>query len=253
MPVPATSPIEASLIEVFSSIQGEGVLIGCRQIFVRFADCNLNCAYCDTPFQAKPVYAIEREPGCGQPIAQDNPADLRGLGRHFTEWERGHAGLHHSICLTGGEPLLHADALSLWLPELSSRYRIYLETNGTLPAEMEQLLPWVKWVSMDLKTQDTTGQPTRWDVHADFMQVARQQLCHVKLLIGAQTTRHGVRQAAAFMARNAGDIPLILQPCLTDGHLSINGHLLLELQAAAAAVHPDTRLIPQVHHLLGIA
>ena len=34
--IPATD-----LVEVFSSVQGEGELIGYRQIFIRFPDCNL--------------------------------------------------------------------------------------------------------------------------------------------------------------------------------------------------------------------
>ena len=41
---------KAKIKEIFSSIQGEGEYIGCKQIFIRFCACNLNCAYCDTDF-----------------------------------------------------------------------------------------------------------------------------------------------------------------------------------------------------------
>jgi len=37
------------IFEIFSSFQGEGTLVGRRQIFIRFAGCPLRCSYCDTP------------------------------------------------------------------------------------------------------------------------------------------------------------------------------------------------------------
>ena len=36
--------------EIFESIQGEGLYIGSKQLFIRFCACNLKCKYCDTPF-----------------------------------------------------------------------------------------------------------------------------------------------------------------------------------------------------------
>ncbi len=251
--MPLTSPIEADLIEVFSSIQGEGVLIGCRQVFVRFADCNLNCAYCDTPFHAGAEFAVETAPGSGRSRQRANPADLQALEETLQEWQAEAPGLHHSLCLTGGEPLLHADILAQWLPSVSAKWPIYLETNGTLPRELAKILPWVTWVSMDLKTDETTGQPTDWTAHAEFIKAAGQKLCHVKLVIGEQTSIAHVRQAAEFVGAQQAGCPLILQPCMAKGKITVNGATLLELQAAASAIYPETRLVPQVHPLLEIA
>ncbi|MGE4653124.1 MAG: 7-carboxy-7-deazaguanine synthase QueE, partial [Myxococcota bacterium] len=39
----------ANLVEVFSSIQGEGPHVGASTVFVRFGGCDLRCAWCDSP------------------------------------------------------------------------------------------------------------------------------------------------------------------------------------------------------------
>ncbi len=78
--------------EVFSSIQGEGILIGRRQVFVRFSGCNLDCNYCDT--------SKSRDPLLGDLISTEEL--LFKINKLITPD-------FHSISLTGGEPLLHSD------------------------------------------------------------------------------------------------------------------------------------------------
>ena len=57
----------APLAEVFSSFQGEGPLVGVRQVFVRLRGCELTCKYCDTA-EARSLTGscrVEHEPGSG--------------------------------------------------------------------------------------------------------------------------------------------------------------------------------------------
>ena len=51
--------MEAKINEIFSSIQGEGPVVGYKQLFIRFCGCNLNCNYCDTEFQKGELYTPE--------------------------------------------------------------------------------------------------------------------------------------------------------------------------------------------------
>ena len=79
------------VIEVFHSIQGEGLWTGVRTTFVRTARCNLRCRWCDTPYSFGPG----RERSLASILAE--------IARHRTR----------HVCLTGGEPLLQRESLEL--------------------------------------------------------------------------------------------------------------------------------------------
>jgi len=49
----AKEPTKYKLVEIFESVKGEGVNTGIPMMFIRFAGCNLNCKFCDTPFDAQ--------------------------------------------------------------------------------------------------------------------------------------------------------------------------------------------------------
>ena len=65
---PVTDAEDVYVSEVFSAIQGEGALVGTRQVFVRLTGCNIRCAYCDQPEALERVGGpcrIERTAGSG--------------------------------------------------------------------------------------------------------------------------------------------------------------------------------------------
>jgi organic radical activating enzyme len=252
MPVPATLQTEAALIEIFSSIQGEGMLVGCRQIFLRLPHCNLNCRYCDTDFAATEFCQVEDPPGSGQLRALANPLSLAQVQGLIAGWCRDAPGAHHSISLTGGEPLVSHELLATWLPELRKLLPIYLETNGTLPVALEKLLPHIDWVSMDIKLHSQTGLPTDWAAHRKFLQIARHTNCYVKMVVGESTPALELLKGAKLVAAVSGEIPLILQPVTVAGKISIATSALLEMQRLVATLHSNVRIIPQTHRFMGI-
>jgi len=239
------------LKEVFSSLQGEGVLIGRRQLFVRLAHCNLACAYCDTDYAAGPLWSAEVVPGRGEVREHPNPAIAGELTDLVRNWQE-RFPLHHSLALTGGEPLLQAEALTDWLPAVSQLLPIYLETNGTLAGPLAELLPYLTWVSMDIKLAASTGVPTPWDAHGDFLRAARPKICQVKLVVDAHATDADLGDVARFVQRHGPEIPLVLQPRTVAGRPAVDGGRLLAMQAIAARVHLETLVIPQLHPVLSL-
>lgn len=251
--MPAIPAIEAPLIEIFSSMQGEGVLVGCRQIFVRFANCNLACDYCDTPFQQGPICRIEASPGCGQFTPQANLVNLSEVTCLLAAWQDNFNHMHHSVVLTGGEPLLHAEILKDWLPEVKPVLPVFLETNGTLPHQLAKVLPFLDWISMDIKGAAVTGVSTPWAEHAEFLALASERLCQVKLVVDVGTSETEILSVARHVNRYAPAAPLILQPRTLPAGPALDGAVLLKMQEIAAAEHRDVRIIPQIHRWLSVA
>ena len=108
----ANSPI----VSVFSSIQGEGLYVGRPHLFIRFAGCNLNCSYCDTPEGlAIPEYCrIETAPFSQISHKCRNPVET-GYLLHTIKRLTALFPRYHAIALTGGEPLLHTTFLKVLL------------------------------------------------------------------------------------------------------------------------------------------
>jgi len=116
------SPARSELVvaEVFGpTFQGEGPSVGRRAAFVRLGRCNLDCAWCDTPYtwdweRFDPAVEL-RHASAATVLAQLEPMapDL--------------------IVITGGEPLLQQRNLVPLLAGCAERgWRVEVETNGTL-------------------------------------------------------------------------------------------------------------------------
>lgn len=248
----------ARLVEIFSSIQGESELVGYRQIFLRFFGCNLRCDYCDSPEALGAANApvdcrVEQTPGRGDFRRLANPVTLGDVREAVALLNQVR---HHSVSLTGGEPLLHTRFLEALLPEVRAlRLRVYLETNGTLPAELERVLAWVDLVGMDVKLPSVAGSGSAGLLarHRDFLEIARQRRVFVKMVVGHTTPPSEVEAAVRMVAAVDRTIPVTLQPVtpLRSGVVAPSAAQLLDLQALALQHLETVRVIPQTHRMIG--
>ncbi|OPX86268.1 MAG: 7-carboxy-7-deazaguanine synthase [Pelotomaculum sp. PtaB.Bin104] len=237
--------------EIFSSVQGEGPLLGCRQVFIRLAGCNLQCAFCDTTITAGPEFCqIEQHPGQRDFKQVENPLTAAGVAAMAGAFN---LPLHHSISLTGGEPLLHIAFIQELAPLLQgTRHGIYLETNGTLAAALSAVIDLIDLVGMDLKLPSVSGMPPFWEEHQEFLKIASRKDVFVKVVVGADTSDAEIETAASIIDEVDSGITLVIQPVSPFG--GVRGAApgrLLELQALALRILADVRVIPQTHKLMG--
>lgn len=261
----------ARLIEVFSAIQGEGLNVGTRQIFIRFALCDLRCHFCDSvhTWSVPLVCRVEQTPGRRDFEMHSNPVSSTTLLEWITRQNQ--PGVHDSISLTGGEPLLQAPFLTYFLPQLrdSVGLPIYLETGGHRPEQLATLLPYLNSVGMDIKLPSVSGE-SRWQAHAEFLQLCYTSSVEVfvKLIISRHTHSAELETAAELIATIHPAIPVFLQPVTplsSIDHSQSSNHSKTIVSASMLPPTPDqvlawqtlmkrflkhVRVVPQTHKML---
>lgn len=233
------------LQEIFSSLQGEGPYIGCRQVFVRFAGCNLQCPYCDTAQIAHPATAKLSgvEPDNISIVA--NPISLAWLITYLTQLLQ---QPFQAVSFTGGEPLYQWEALAQLASSISAVR--YLETNGVLPTALLRVLPYIDIISMDMKMPSSLGH-AYWREHEEFLRIAVAKEVFVKIVLTADVTVAELDRAVDIIAQVDPAIPLILQPVsLPDGRLGVTAQRMMVWQEHCLRRLHNVRVIPQLHKLL---
>jgi 7-carboxy-7-deazaguanine synthase len=134
------------ICELFYSIQGESSYAGYPCFFIRFANCNLRCTYCDT------TYAYEGE------------HHTYTISQILAELEKYPGVL---VEITGGEPLLQKGVYPLFEQLLAAGRTLLLETNGSINLEN---VPKAVVKIMDMKCPGS-GMHDKMDLNNfDFMQ-----------------------------------------------------------------------------------
>lgn len=162
-----------TVVEVFESVQGEGLRSGIPAVFVRLAGCNLRCVWCDTPEAL-------------------SAAGHRVIGLDELLNEIGGIASARYVVLTGGEPALQE--LAPLVEQLhAAGFEIGIETNGTL-----DIPPAIDWVTLSPKPPAYFVEPAVAD-----------RASELKLVVDDQLDIETVRKLWTMVGRH---LPLVLQP-----------------------------------------
>lgn len=258
------STATANLVEIFSSIQGEGPHAGLSTLFIRFGGCDLRCAWCDSPHTWRPAERarLETSRAGGAFVQRDNPVPLAEIVAAAEALE---ATRHRDVSLTGGEPLLQPDAVAAVAAAFHGRGpQILLETHGLHADALARVVGHVDVVSMDWKLGSDVrreGVPSHapresfHDAHERFLAVAaRAASTVVKLVITPASEDAEIDEALTRVARTHPRACVVLQPVTptagVDARVSSARMLALGMRAERRVA--DVRVMPQLHPVMGV-
>jgi organic radical activating enzyme len=253
----------ANLVEIFSSIQGEGTHVGVTTLFVRFGGCDLRCRWCDSPqtWERAPQCRIEVSRCSGEFETRANPVPVEEL---IAAAESLDLAAHEFASLTGGEPLLQPEVVGEVARALRARGpRILLETHGLATDGLELVIADIDVVSMDWKLSSDVrraSDPKKGAVepfhteHEKFVTIARRapELV-VKLVITPASVDDEIDEVVSRVEASAPDATLILQPVTPFGAVreAPSAERLLALCTRISSRLAKVRVIPQTHKLYG--
>jgi organic radical activating enzyme len=240
------------LSEIFVSFQGEGAHAGRRHLFVRLAGCNLRCRYCDTPDSLERTAGYTIYGSDNRVVHHANPVSAVALAQVLTSMLSSEAPID-AIALTGGEPLTQSEFLAGVLSAGRFPVPVLLETNGVLPGRLQDVLPLVDIISMDIKLPSNSHEGAFWEEHARFLELARTREAYAKILVDESTLDEDVQRAAALLAPSEPAVPVFMQPIVdAAARPLISSDRLTHLYILARRELQSVRVLPQMHKLLGV-
>lgn len=109
------------VVESYISVSGEAPSAGKVVLIIRFAGCNLDCTYCDTPYHSDAFTEY----------------DYESLKVYISQNIKDYPGI--SVLFTGGEPLLDdKESIIQRIASLFVKIDFYVETNGSFPIKQHE-------------------------------------------------------------------------------------------------------------------
>lgn len=237
------------VMEIFKTIQGEGVDIGRETIFLRLYGCNLSCVWCDT------AHSWDKDLFYEGIYKQYTSLDITSVIEELSDTY----GIN-AMVITGGEPLLHnhKDLINIlgYLNLKNVITHVTFETNGTILPHKE-LTKVTKLFSVSPKLSSSQNRPFNPSLLGKWIDRVGDNFerLQFKFVIANQQDANEVAE----MLVESGDerlqeVPIIFQPEESADNYSELVSLIGQAFKKFNLNKKDfnIRYIPQVHKIHGL-
>ena len=235
--------MKVRLFEIFTSVEGEGILYGTKTLFVRLAGCPFTCFYCDTkeslPLDSGTEYSIDE-------ACQLIDSNLKKQT--------------YKVNFTGGDPLIQHQAVAQLAKHIQGKKILtYLESACFDIDRFNHVLPFIDIVKIEFKTKDSDFVDSE---HYEKLiehtmkclesSVNTKKTTFIKIVVSSKTKINEFEELTnqIFKTISKENIDgFIIQP--TYGVAEPSLELLLDLYDVVYPHYIDVKVVPQLHKFIG--
>lgn len=235
--------MKVRLFEIFTSVEGEGILYGTKTLFVRLAGCPFTCFYCDTtdalPLDSGKEYSVEGACSLIEKKLEDNT---------------------YKVNFTGGDPLIQHEAVANMAKHVQSlNIPTYLESACFDSKKFNHVLPFIDLMKIEFKTEDSDfidskHYPNYIENVLDCLvsSISAKKTTYIKIVVSSKTTVESFKKLVDDIFKVATKENLagfIIQP--TYGILVPSLENLLKFYDLVYPHYNDVRIVPQLQKIMG--
>ena len=235
--------MKVRLFEIFTSVEGEGILYGTKTLFVRLAGCPFTCFYCDTK-ESLPLDS-------GQEYSIDEANELIDSNLQNQTYK---------VNFTGGDPLIQHQAVAQLAKHIQNKkIPTYLESSCFDIDRFNHVLPFIDIIKIEFKTKDSDFVDSK---HYEKLightmkclesSVTSKKTTYIKIVVSSKTQLDEFKKLIDEIFNNISKENIngfVIQP--TYGISEPTLDLLLNLYDIVFPHYIDVKVVPQLHKFIG--
>ena len=232
------------LNEIFTSIEGEGILFGTKTMFVRLAGCPLKCHWCDTP------YALPLDSGPDYSMEDARELITKNLYPNT-----------YKINFTGGEPLVQHDAvIALAKFARDKGIKTYLESACYDSTRFAKVLPFIDIVKIEFKLKDSQvvdeknyESLIRNELECLELSISSGKTTYIKVVVTNSSSLIEFKELVHKVFRMVKPTEIagfIIQPSHKIDEPTLD--VLFGFYDVVFPMYDQVRIVPQLHKIIGV-